>query len=86
MATRRFRYEFIRELLEGLGLTHVNQGHSEADGNYSDVVFYMKDDGKHYTFHESENSFHNWGDDEILECHEVEEEVVTVKKWKKVKG
>jgi len=85
MPTRSFRFEFIRELLEGVGTLHINEGHSEADGNYSDVVFYMKDDGKHYTFHESENSFYNWDDNEILECPQVVEEVVTVKKWKKVK-
>lgn len=84
MATRKFRYEFIQEILEGVDTLHVNQGHSEEDGNYSDVVFYTKDDGKHYMFYDSELAFEGWGDNEMVECHEVKEEVVTVKKWKKV--
>lgn len=85
MPKRNFRYEFIREILEGVDALHINEGHSEENGSYSDVVFYTKDDGKHYMFHTAENAFYNWGDDEPVECDEVEEQVVTVKKWKKVR-
>jgi len=91
MAQRKFRYEFIREVLDGGEVDRINLGYDHAAA-YEEfhVVFRAKDDGKYYAFDYNYNgdhgidNFDGWENDDLVECWEVREEKVTTTTWVKV--
>lgn len=92
MAQRKFRYEFIREILHTereVARIPLGYNHAEAHEDFH-VVFRSKDDGKHYAFFYYTNddvgidNFDGWGKDDLVDCWEVQEEKITTTTWVKV--
>jgi hypothetical protein len=88
MATRKFRLEFIREVMECGEVARIPKGydHGAAHEDF-EIVFRSKDDGKHYAFEYNYNGDHGidrfdgWGSDDLVDCWEVQKKEVTTTTW-----
>jgi hypothetical protein len=91
MATRKFRLEFIREVMECSEEDRIPKGydHNAAHEDF-DIIFRSKDDGKYYAFYYNYNGDHGidrfdgWKADDLVEAWEVEKKQVTTTTWVKV--
>ena len=95
MATRHFRFEYLRDLIFELeDVVHKEKGAPDPSSDFTPVavVFRAKDDGKHYRFRYGHNarygiySTEGWDPDRLVECPEVEKVTVSVEKWVVVPG
>lgn len=89
MATRTFRYEFIRSIMETEDeVARISKGYDHSAAHEEiDIVFRSKDDGKYYAFDYQYNGDHGIDNfdganaDTPVVCREVEKREVTTTTW-----
>ena len=91
MATRNFRLEFIREVMDDDVVARISKGYDHgAAMEQIDIIFRAKDDGKYYVFDYEYNgdhgidNFDGQDDDHMVPCYEVTKKVVTKESWVRV--